>query len=83
MSTLIDQIIVAPNPKNINQFAVWRNPETRESSEDRDLRAPFDFKPPPIGVFDTREEATAFARKEAAGKSDIRFVLCNLPGLIK
>lgn len=75
MSESLDEIIVAPNPKNLDQFAVWRNPETRDSLNfDPDARGPFNFKLPPIAVFDTSHEAMVFARKEAAGKSDIRLV---------
>lgn len=65
MTTLpCDQIIVAPNPINLEQYAVWRNIGSVE---------PFNFGQLPIEVFNTRQEAMAFALRKADGKSDIRF----------
>lgn len=75
-----DQIIVAPNPDRLEQYAVWG---TTESHSIFDFlppssvfypREPFDYNRLPLGVFDTIVDAMLFAKKEGDEKTVIRFV---------
>lgn len=76
----IDYLIIAPNPDNLEQYAVWRSTETHDifdflpPSEAFSLRNPFDYSRAPLGVFDTVIDAMLFAKREGDANTVVRFV---------
>jgi hypothetical protein len=57
-----NQIVVAPFPKDLEKYAVWY---------DGCVDNPFDYSCPPVGVFDTLEEAVTKASKEEERSLDL------------